>query len=422
MIDESLALPVPCPARSSWSEKLVLAALGRMTAGHLRLTLPDGTQRTIGSPDADVQAEILVRDASFFRRCLLYGDIGFAESYIEGEWETPSIERVIAWAIVNVELPPGQLKERRGAVFLNFLQFINRVGHRLRPNSIDKCRRNIAEHYDLGNSFYHLWLDPSMTYSSALFTQDGQSLEDAQRAKYDRLCQSLQLKSGDRVLEIGCGWGGFSHHAAANYGCTITAITISQEQHKFARARIEQAGLADQVSVELIDYRHVQGTFDKIVSIEMMEALGDQFLTTYFAQIHRLLAPGGLVGLQYITVPDIRHAKLRKGVDFIQKHIFPGSLLLSVARVNHALAATSDLFLHDLTDMGSSYAETLHRWCDTFNAREAEVHALGFDTRFIRKWNYYLQYCEAAFATRNISVVQAIYTRPNNPALHRKFQ
>jgi cyclopropane-fatty-acyl-phospholipid synthase len=300
---------------------------------------------------------------------------------------------------------------------LNLLKFYNRALHLLRPNSVGTARRNISEHYDLGNDFYRLWLDPTMTYSSAYFTAPAQTLEAAQIAKYDALCRKLRLIPGDHVLEIGSGWGGFACHAVRHYGCRVTTVTISVEQFNYARERFLREGLADRVDIRLEDYRRLTGKFDKIVSVEMMEALGDRYLETYCAKLHALLKPDGLIGLQYITVPDSRHAELKSDVDWIQKHIFPGSLLLSIGRVNHALNRTGDLFLHHLEDLGLSYARTLRAWFDAFNARLADVRALGFDERFIRKWNYYLQYCEAAFAMRNISVVQAIYTRPNNPRL-----
>jgi cyclopropane-fatty-acyl-phospholipid synthase len=392
-----------------------------MTAGSLRLELPDGTVKVMGSPGVNVDAEIRVRSADFFQKCVLFGDVGFGESYMDGDWETDSIERVIAWAILNVEKSPTMSGSPTRAVALNLLQVYNRILHRLRPNDLQIARRNIAEHYDLGNDFYRLWLDDTMTYSSALFTAQGQTLQEAQVAKYEALCRKLRLQPGQHLLEIGSGWGGMACHAAAHYGVRVTTVTISEEQHKFAVERVQREGLADRVEVRLQDYRELTGTYDKIVSIEMMEALGDKYLPTYCATLHRLLKPGGLVALQYITVPDCRHAELRRGVDFIQKHIFPGSLLLSVGRVNEALNRTGELSLHELEDMGSSYAHTLHVWWENFNARLEAVRALGFDERFIRKWNYYLQYCEAAFASRNISVVQAVYTGPNNRTLHQRF-
>jgi cyclopropane-fatty-acyl-phospholipid synthase len=423
-MNETLTISNPVAtsqARPGLYQRLVLDAFAKMTAGSLRLELPDGTARQIGTPGAEVSASMRVRAAAFFPRCVLFGDVGFGESYVDGEWETDSIERVISWAIQNVENSPAMSGSKVRSVALNLLKSFNRAKHLLRPNSLDLARRNIAEHYDLGNDFYRLWLDSTMTYSSALFTAPGQALESAQAAKYEALCRQLQLGPNDHVLEIGSGWGGFACHAAKTYGCRVTTATISAAQEKFARARFAREGVANRVEIRLQDYRTITGQFDKIVSIEMMEALGDRYLPTYCAKLHELLKPDGLVALQYITVPDSRHAELRRGVDFIQKHIFPGSLLLSVGRVNEAMNRTGDLFLHHLQDLGSSYVRTLNQWWLNFNEHTDEVRLLGFDDRFIRKWNYYLQYCEAAFASRNISVVQAIYTRPNNRRLHAAF-
>jgi cyclopropane-fatty-acyl-phospholipid synthase len=398
-------------------QRLVLDAMGKMTAGSLSLELPDGTKQTIGAPGAEISATIRIRNAAFFKRCVLFGDVGFGESYVDGEWDTDSIERVIAWAILNIENSPSMSGSKTRSLALGILKFANRIGHILRPNSVRTAKQNIAEHYDLGNDFYSLWLDPTMTYSSAIFSAPDQSLEAAQIEKYDALCRELHIRKGDHVLEIGSGWGGFACHAVKNYGCRVTTVTISQEQFRYAKERFQREGIAEHVDILLEDYRNLDGKFDKIVSIEMMEALGDRYLPTYCRQLHALLKPHGMVGVQYITVPDNRHAQLRSGVDWIQKHIFPGSLLLSISRVNAAMNKTGDLVLHDIKDIGLSYARTLRMWFDTFNTRLAEVRALGFDDRFIRKWNYYLQYCEAAFAMRNISVVQAIYTLPNNPRL-----
>ena len=398
-------------------QRIVLDAMSKMTEGSLTLELPDGSKRIIGTPGSDVNATIRIRDAAFFKRCVLFGDVGFGESYVDGDWETDSIERVITWAILNIENSPAMSGSKTRSLALGVLKFTNRIAHLLRPNSVRTAKQNIAEHYDLGNDFYSLWLDSTMTYSSAIFTIPDQSLEAAQIEKYDALCRKLHIRKGDHVLEIGSGWGGFACHAVKNYGCRITTVTISQAQFDFAKERFVREGIAEHVDILLEDYRKLDGKFDKIVSIEMMEALGDRYLSTYCAQLHALLKPHGMVGVQYITVPDTRHAELRRGVDWIQKHIFPGSLLLSISRVNDAMNKTGGLFLHDLKDIGLSYARTLRAWFETFNIRLAEVRALGFDDRFIRKWNYYLQYCEAAFAMRNISVVQAIYTLPNNPRL-----
>lgn len=403
------------PGRSArfW-QRLVMSALEEMTLGCLHLELPDGTKKVIGRPGADITATVRILNWGFFKRCVLFGDVGFGEAYVDGDWDTDDITRVISWFILNVEHSPAMSGSRARKFLINLLGWQNRWRHLLRPNSLTMSRRNIAEHYDLGNDFYELFLDSTMTYSSGLFASAEQTLEAAQIAKYDRLCRQLNLKSSDHLLEIGTGWGGFSRHAAKNYGCKITTVTISEEQFKYAREISQKEGLAGRVEVKLQDYRSLAGLFDKIVSIEMIEAVGDQYLETYFAKCQELLKPNGLFALQMITCPDSRHESLRKNVDWIQKHIFPGSLLLSIHRVNEALRQTGDLFLYDLKDLGLSYAETLRRWRCAFNRNEAAVRALNYDTRFIRKWNYYLSYCEAAFAMRNISVVQAVYTRPNN--------
>jgi cyclopropane-fatty-acyl-phospholipid synthase len=297
------------------------------------------------------------------------------------------------------------------------MNLAHKVAHVLRPNSLRTSRRNIAEHYDLSNEFFALWLDPTMTYSAGYWDSPEMTLEQAQMRKYDVLCRKLRLQPSDHVLEIGSGWGGFSMHAAKNFGCRVTTVTISQAQFDEASRRIASAGLAGRIDLRLQDYRQLTGQFDKIASIEMLEAVGDKYLDGYFSQCHRLLKRKGLLGLQYITCPDAQYAVLRRGVDFIQRHIFPGSLLNSIGRVNQALNKTGDLFLHDLDDMGPYYARTLHVWRENFHRALDEVRAQRFDETFIRKWDYYLAYCEAAFASRHISVVQAIYTRADNETL-----
>ena len=345
---------------------------------------------------------------------MFYGNIGMGEAYTDSIWDTPDIAAVISWFAINMTAIQGDDTDSSTLPGVNFLKIINWFRHLKRSNTIETSRRNIAEHYDLGNEFYSLWLDETMTYSSAKFTQETQTLAQAQTEKYDALCRKLQLKPTDHVLEIGCGWGGFSHHAAKKYGCKVTAVTISEAQAAYARDRIEKAGLSHLVEIRIQDYRLITGKFDKIASIEMLEAVGHKFHESFFAKCHEVLAPQGLLAVQYITVPDCRYQSLTKGVDWIQKVIFPGSLLLSVGRVNEVINKTSNLFLHHLEDLGLDYARTLSTWHDTFNAKLEEIRPLGFDEPFIRTWNYYLKYCEAGFATRNISVVQAVYTRPNN--------
>lgn len=405
------------PRRAGLYERALLSGLSNMTRGSLHLERPDGSHHIIGTPGAEISCRIRVVRERFFQRCVLFGDIGFGEAFMDGDWDTDNITQVISWFILNIESSPSMSGSKATNSALNLLRFANRLQHLLRPNSLEISRRNIREHYDLGNEFYSLWLDATMTYSSAYFTEAGQSLEAAQAAKYDALCRRLQIKSTDHVLEIGSGWGGFACHAAKNYGCRVTTVTISEEQFKFARERFIREGVADRVEILRQDYRLIEGRFDKIASIEMLEAVGDAYVDTYFAKCASLLKPDGLLAFQVITCPDSRYKALRTSVDWIQKHIFPGSLLLSVARINQAVNRTSDLTLHGFEDMGLHYAKTLHLWHARFNQVLDDVRALGFDERFIRKWNYYLCYCEAAFAMHNISVIQAVYTRPNNPHL-----
>jgi cyclopropane-fatty-acyl-phospholipid synthase len=416
--------------RGSSLQRLVLASLEPMRRGRLSIELPDGSVREFGEPASseprplplglEAHAHIRVRDDAFFRKCVLAGDIGFAESYLDGDWETPDIAAVIAWFLLNVDDAPtvsGSARKRARGWMLSVLRLANRLGHVLRPNSRTTARRNIREHYDLSNRFFSLFLDPSMMYSSAKWTAPGQSLEEAQREKNEALCRMLQLKSTDHVLEIGSGWGGWSIHAAKNHGCRVTTVTISEQQFTLAWDRVLREGVSGRVEVQLRDYRDVRGSFDKVVSIEMMEALGHRYLPDFCRTVSRALKPDGLLALQFITCPDSRYDEFRRGVDFIQKHIFPGSLLLSLNRVNDLLARAGGFVVNHVADMGHDYALTLRRWHENFVAREAEVRALGFDERFLRKWSYYLQYCEAAFAMRNISVVQTLHTRPNNLAL-----
>ncbi len=420
LADELDASP-PQSRREGFYEKLVMKTLRSFPLGGLRLVLPDGHQHVLGAPGAEITAEMRIRSWAFFKDCALFGNVGFGEAYVEGDWDTDDIAGVISWFIQNIHAVQGSQASSTRLAGTNLLKLYNRILHLLRPNSVKTSRRNIAEHYDLGNEFYSLWLDETMTYSAAKFTEPGQALAKAQWNKYEALCQKLELKSTDHVLEIGCGWGGFCTHAAREHGCRVTAVTISQEQFKYASERVQREGLGHLIEIRLQDYRHITGQFDKIASIEMLEAVGDAYVNGYFAKCQEVLKPGGLLAFQVITVPDCRYENLKRGVDWIQKHIFPGSLLLSMARINEAINKTGDMFLHGLEDLGAGYAQTLRQWYERFNARLTEVKALGFDERFIRKWNLYLQYCEAAFATRNISVVQAVYTRPNNTSLHRTW-
>ena len=406
------------PSKAMFFQKIVLSSFKSLKRGSLEVQLPGGKREVFGGLYKGLRARIEVKDEVFFRRCVLFGPIGFAESYMAGEWETPDLTRVIAWFILNAEDANGlETRTGRSTGVLNLLNTYNRFLHRRRPNSLSTSRANIREHYDLSNEFFKLWLDPTMTYSSAYFEPPDLTLEEAQRKKYDVLCQKLRLTAADEVLEIGSGWGGFSIHAAGNYGCRVTTITISEEQYAEAAERIQQAGLQDRIELLLCDYRAMTGRYDKIVSIEMLEAVGDRYVNTFFAKCSELLKPNGLLGLQAILCPDNQYAILRDGADFIQKHIFPGSLLMSMGRITEATQKAGDLNLFDYEDMAPFYARTLKIWRDKFEGKLDEVRAQGFDESFIRKWRYYLCYCEAAFGTRHITVAQTIHSRPDNLSL-----
>lgn len=404
---------------------IVTGALSRLKHGSLKLVSP-GKTYLFGSDtnhnqeaNIDCDAVINVEDERFYSRILFYGHIGFAEAYLDGYWTTPDIKAVITWFIDNLE-DSTVLEGSRGkqAVF-NCMGWLNRVSYLLRANSVRGSKKNIADHYDLSNELFALFLDKSMTYSSAKFSDfsSARDLYSGQIEKIDSMCRKLKLTASDHLLEVGTGWGTFAIHAASHYGCRVTTVTISEEQYAYARAQVAARGLDSLIDIQLKDYRKIEGLYDKVVSIEMIEAVGDKYIDTYFDVLARAMKPNALLGLQMITCPDSRYALLRDNVDFIQKYIFPGSLLPSIARVIQAINRTSTLSLFELEDMGLSYAQTLDIWYENFNSALPAVKQLGFDERFIRKWNYYLKYCSAAFATRNISVVQAIFTRPNNATL-----
>lgn len=397
--------------------QLVLQSLISMPQGNLVLTLPDGSVHKNESQSPGVDIEINVNSWTFFDRCIKFGAIGFAESYINGEWTTPDLTKVIEWFILNADQSTVMESSKRQSGFLNLLHLFNKLAHQMRPNTVDIAKLNIHEHYDLGNEFFSLFLDDTMTYSSAIFADSSQSLRDAQLNKYESICQKLHLKEGDHILEIGCGWAGFACYAAEKYKVKITGITISQEQFDFAKKRVAEQGLSDRIEILLKDFRHMDGKFDKIVSIEMVEALGDGQVDTFFKSCSKLLKKDGLIGIQMISSADSRYDQLKNSVDFIQKHIFPGSLLLSIERVVRATHKTSDLQLVSLCDYAESYAQTLFLWRQNFLQAEDAIKALGFTDQFIRKWTYYFCYCQAAFATRQIGLLQIVLSRPNNKEL-----
>lgn len=386
--------------------RIILRSLRELSRGRLEIRLPDGEVQAFGGPpDSGPACRIEVHDWAFFRRLLLGGETGAGASYIAGDWSCDDLVALVRLAIANTA-------DLRAATPLAWVgAWVDRIRNRSRRNSIPLARRNIREHYDLSNEFFKLFLDPTLTYSCALFEHADQSLEEAQLAKYRAIARKADLRPGHRVLEIGCGWGAFAEFAAREYGCEVVGITLSEAQAELARRRIEWKGLADKISIELIDYREMRGHFDRIVSIEMLEAVGHENLPVFFQRVDELLAPSGTAVLQVITIPDQRYKSYRRRPDYIQRFVFPGSHLPSLGAIQAALAKGTMLTVRHVEDIALHYAETLRRWRHRFLARQAEVRALGFDASFIRRWEYYLAYCEAGFASRYIQDLQIVLGR-----------
>jgi cyclopropane-fatty-acyl-phospholipid synthase len=382
----------------------LLRRLDALHAGRLTLEFPDGRTRVFTGHEPGLQARIrLTRPYKLAARVALRGSVGFAEGYIAGEWDSPDLARLLQLLAQNLDA-----LEQPGESLLG--SWSVRLLHKLRRNSRRGSRRNIAYHYDLGNDFYRLWLDPGMSYSAAVFELQSQSLVEAQDAKYARMAQLAELHSGDSVLEIGCGWGGFAEHAA-RLGCQLKGITLSTEQLEWARERVQLAQLSEQASLQLEDYRDQTEQFDAIVSIEMLEAVGEQWWPTYFETLYRCLKPGGRAAIQVITIADKYFDDYRRGADFIQRYIFPGGMLPTQSLVEQ-LARDAGLRPREKHHVGSDYAHTLALWRERFDTAGDEIDALGYDDNFRRLWHYYLAYCEAGFNTGRIDVLQIALEKP----------
>jgi cyclopropane-fatty-acyl-phospholipid synthase len=354
-----------------------------------------------------LKANISVHHSQFYGRILFGGSIGAAEAYMEGLWSADDLTMVMRILALNQKAFADMEK---GLARLTAPLY--KLYHSARKNTKLGSRQNILAHYDLGNDFYALFLDATMTYSCGIFENEQSSLEDASVAKYDRLCQKLQLKPGDRVMEIGTGWGGFAVHAAQNYGAHVTTTTISDEQHRYAAKRFRKAGLEDQISLLKKDYRDLRGEFDRLVSIEMIEAVGHHFYATFFQTCSRLLKDDGLMALQAITIGDQIFDRHKRSVDFIKRYIFPGSCIPSVTAINKAIVRATDLRLIHLEDITPHYAKTLREWRRRFFANVDKIREMGYPDTFIRMWEYYLCYCEGGFAERYIGDVQMLFAKP----------
>ena len=396
-------------ATDRWLRRRLLARLDGLRHGTLRIVdaagiveLGDG-----GAPPVTLQ----IAGPGFWRALATHGSVGAAESYMDGDWSCDDLVALVRLLVRNRDRLDAM---EGGGARLGGLAM--RALHALRRNTRAGSRRNIAAHYDLGNEFFALFLSPDLMYSTAIFEHDDDTLEMASTRKLERICAQLDLQPGDRVVEIGTGWGGFALHAAARHGCHVTTTTISAEQHALATARIAAAGLQDRVTLLRDDYRDLRGTYDKLVSIEMIEAVGADHLPTYFTKLGELVRPGGRALVQAITIEDHRYAQALRSVDFIQRHVFPGSFIPSIAAMLAAKTKSCDLALIGQHDFGPSYARTLHAWRERFLARLPEVHAQGFDARFVRLWEFYLAYCEGGFRERSIGVSQLLFAKPGGPA------
>ncbi|MEZ6040712.1 MAG: cyclopropane-fatty-acyl-phospholipid synthase family protein [Planctomycetaceae bacterium] len=397
--------------RSSRSRSILirtlLSRLAGIKTGHLAIVHAD-TRYSFGDPTSSLQAVVHIHDERLFARSLLGGAVGASESYLQGHWDCDDLTSLFRILLRN-EAVLHQLRVSRWSP----LGLARKIGHFLNRNSRQGSQKNISAHYDLSNEFFQLFLDPTMLYSSALFTSPEMSLEEASVEKIDRICRKLDLKSNEHIVEIGTGWGAFAIHAATEYGCRVTTTTISKEQHRYAGQKIHELGLQNRIELLLSDYRDLKGQYDKLVSIEMIEAVGREYLPSYFQTCERLVKPGGAMMLQAIVMPEQRFDAYASSVDFIQKYIFPGGFLPSVTEMQKHVSQQTQFRMLDLFDMGFHYAETLRVWNNRFHQRLHEVKQLGFDERFIRMWRYYLTYCEAAFTERATGVAQILWAKPD---------
>lgn len=386
-------------------EKLFAHVLSHIEVGQLLVRFPSGAERSfVGAPmglSGHIVGEMHIEKWSALSRALKGGTIGLAEGFMAGEWTSPDLTNLLRVLAANMDRLEARLKRAP------LRKLRERLGHWFNRNSKSGSRRNISYHYDLGNDFYALWLDRTMTYSAGLYDFGAAALEEAQTAKYAALADAVGIRPGNHVLEIGCGWGGFAEYAIRELGCRVTGVTLSKEQLAFANARLELEGLADRADLRLCDYRDLEGQFDHIVSIEMLEAVGEDYWPTYFDKVRTLLRPGGRAGIQVITIDDNRFERYRQGVDFIQKYIFPGGMLPS-DKVLKKLFRDHGFAVRAQRDFGIGYAQTLKHWHQTFAAQKAKVQALGYDEKFDRMWRFYLSYCEAGFRQKTIDVSQYV--------------
>lgn len=400
MTDPAFALESDIPRNARIARWLLFRLLSGIREGSL--TVREGQQTLhFGDESSTLRAEVQILAPGVYWRLLTGGSLAAAESWMEGEWETHQLTPLLQILALN-----GKVLGRLESGFRLLGNPMERLRHWTRRNYRKQARENISAHYDLGNEFYAHFLDEDLLYSSALFTADDQALSQAQQAKMERLCEQLALTAGDHLLEIGTGWGAMAEYAARHYGCRVTTTTLSREQYIWATERIARAGLQDRVQVLLCDYRDLTGEFDKLVSVEMIEAVGKRYLPDFFRTCQARLRPGGRMAIQAITIQDQRYHDYSKSVDFIQRYIFPGGFLPSITAMSELMTRHTDFVVRNLFDMGPDYARTLTHWRQRFLHAWQDIEKLGFDERFRRMWLYYFGYCEAGFNARTISVVQ----------------
>ena len=386
-------------------KKIIHQRLSQIKDAHI--IIKDGKSINKFGKPGNLSAKINILDAVFYKNIILGGTIGASESFIRGEWRSPNLTNVIRVLARNTEA-----QDKLENLFTLLSQPFLKVMHKLNENSVRGSKKNISRHYDLSNDFFSLFLDKNMMYSSAIYKSRKTSLEDASTNKLDVICKKLNLKKTDHVIEIGTGWGGFAIYAAKNYGCKVTTTTVSIEQYKFSKQKIKEAGLGKKIKVLLKDYRLLKGQYDKLVSIEMIEAVGYQFYDEYFKIIGQLLKNDGEALIQAITIKDQRYSKAIQSVDFIQKYIFPGSCIPSITAIQNSLTSSTDLVINDIRDIGHHYARTLADWRKRFLKNKQEIRKLGFDDKFLRMWLFYFAYCEGGFEEKVISDIHLHITKP----------
>lgn len=390
-------------------KKIVFNQLHKITKGSLTLKDASSSYTFGDQKNIKLHAEILIHNPRFYRFVVFGGSIGCSEAYMSDYWSSPNLTNVIRLFAIN-----PQLTDELESKFNILLKPFFRVIHRLNKNSQRNSKRNISAHYDLSNNFFKLFLDESMMYSSAIFKTRNQTLKAASLNKLDIICQKLNLKPTDHVVEIGSGWGGFAIFAAENYGCKVTTTTISQQQFSYTRDLINKKKLGKKITLLFEDYRNLEGKYDKLVSIEMIEAVGHHYYHEYFKKINTLLKPDGIALIQAITIRDQRYSQALQNVDFIQKYIFPGSCIPSIEIIQKNLTKETDMIISDLENINHHYAKTLNLWKKAFNKNQNKIIKLGFDERFIRMWNFYFSYCEGGFAERAINDFHILMSKPLN--------